>query len=86
MQAIVTKFHGPGNVRGSRVSARADAGSITVGWNHSKNVGDNHAAAALALLQKLGWDGRWIGGGLPGSGFAFVCDPLQYRAERSVTV
>jgi hypothetical protein len=71
-QAIHTKFMGPTNTRGSRVKAKADAGSITLGWNHALNVGDNHAAAAKALALKLGWTGHWHGGGLPGSGYAFV--------------
>jgi len=74
MQAIVTKFLGPTNVRGSRVKASAAAGSITLSWDHSKNPTGNHAAAAEALARKLGWAGRWIAGGNPDdSGFTFVC-------------
>jgi hypothetical protein len=40
----------------------------------------NHAAAALALARKLGWEGKWIGGGLAGSGCAFVQDDGSFYA------
>jgi hypothetical protein len=53
MQAITTKYHGPGNVRGSRIKASCERGSLTVGWNHSLNSTDNHIAAAKALLAKF---------------------------------
>lgn len=72
-QAIITKFMGPTNSRGARVKATADAGSVTVGWDYALNIEGNHTAAAKALAMKLGWDGlSWFGGGLPGSGYAFV--------------
>lgn len=75
-QAIVTSFFGPTNVRGSRVKAKADAGSITLNWDHSLGVEGNHRKAAEALRDKLGWNsdgyGRLHMGGLPGSGYAFV--------------
>lgn len=71
-QAIVTKYHGPGNVRGSRVSAKADAGRVTIEWDHRLNVEENHAAAAHALLKRLGWAGPWAMGSLPGGGYVFV--------------
>ena len=63
MQAIITKFHGPSNVKGSRVSAKADAGRIILDWDHRLNSEQNHFAAARALAEKLGWNGRWCGGG-----------------------
>lgn len=71
-QAISTKYHGPGNVRGARVSAMCDAGKVTLSWDHSKNVEQNHSAAALALCEKLQWDVVLQGGGIKGSGFVFV--------------
>jgi hypothetical protein len=74
-QAIVTKFHGPTNVRGSRVSARAEAGKITLSWDHALNSDQNHITAAEALVEKLGWSGHWVGGSIPGtSGYVFVQD------------
>ena len=53
-QAIVTKFLGPTNSRGARIVARAQAGKITVSWDHSLNVDANHTAAARALAEKMG--------------------------------
>lgn len=71
-QAIVTKYHSYTNTRGSRVSAGAQVGKITLGWDNALNVEENHVAAAKAFAVKRGWTGTWVGGGLPGSGFAFV--------------
>jgi hypothetical protein len=75
-QAIVTKFLGPTNVRGSRVKAACYAGSVTLHWDHSLGMEDNHRRAAEALRDKLGWNthnyGKLHMGGLPGSGYAFV--------------
>lgn len=81
-QAIVTKFLGPTNNRGSRVKASAFAGSIIVSWDYSKGVDDNHYAAALALALKLEWVTEYdlqkgnqhlIGGSLPGGhGNAYI--------------
>jgi hypothetical protein len=75
-QAIVTKFLGPTNVRGSRVKAKCDAGSLIIGWDHSLGVEGNHRRVAEALRDKLGWNTDGYGalhmGGLPGSGYAFV--------------
>ena len=72
MQAIITKFFGPGNVRGSRIKATAGGGhSITIGYRHDLDTEEAHVAAALALAKKMGWKGTLIGGGLK-TGFAFV--------------
>lgn len=71
-QAIQTKFLGPTNHRGARVKATADAGSITIEWDHRLGIAENHRAAAVALADRFNWGGEWIGGGLPGSGYAFV--------------
>ena len=56
MQAIRTVYCGPSNVRGSRITATATAGRITVGYNYALANGlENHRAAAEALISKLGW-------------------------------
>lgn len=74
MQAITTKYHGPTNYRGSRITARCQARRLTVSWDHSLNSEQNHRAAAMALVKALGWEGTWVGGGLPdGRGNVFVC-------------
>jgi hypothetical protein len=73
-QAIVTKYIGPTNSKGARVKATAEAGSITLSWDHALNAGDNHRTAAEALAKKFHWPyERLIGGGMPNnSGYCFV--------------
>ena len=79
MQAIVTKYIGPSNVKGSRVKATAQAGSVTLHWDDSLNSDANHTAAAKALATKFGWHGAWIGGGSPeGNGSVFVNVAFDY--------
>jgi hypothetical protein len=73
IRAITTKFHGPTNTRGSRVSATNGTERVTLHWNHGIDVPSNHTAAAEALARKLEWQGSWHIGALPGSGFCFVC-------------
>lgn len=73
-QAIETKWLGPTNYRGARVKASAQAGSITLPWDHTKDVADNHIAAAQALAAKYGWEGSYVGGAkADDTGYAFVC-------------
>lgn len=78
MQAIVTKYFGPGNVRGSRVKATCQAGSVTVPWDDALNSDGNHTMAARKLAFKLGWNrkeyyGKMVMGAMPdGSGNVFV--------------
>lgn len=56
MQAIQTKFLGPTNTKGSRVKATCWLTSVTVSWDHSLNVEENHHAAIEALICKLNND------------------------------
>lgn len=79
MQAIVTKYHGPTDKRGSRISASCEAGRISIPYPHELSSPDAHEAAAQALLGKVGLSDKWriVGGGLPGrgAGYAFVMVP-----------
>ena len=76
MQAIITRYLGPTDHRGSRIKATAQAGSVTLEWDDRLNVEVNHDRAALALANKFGWirDGWDLeSGGLPdGSGNVYV--------------
>ena len=77
MQAIVTKYLGATNYRGSRVKATCEAGSLTRSWDDALDPEQNHDAAAVALADKLGWREGWHGdmvrGCLPGGrGNAYV--------------
>jgi hypothetical protein len=72
-QAIVTKYYGPTNFRGSRIKATAAAASIIMPYRHELNIEDNHAAAAELLAVKMKWEGYWFQGGMPNSsGYCFV--------------
>lgn len=71
-QAIVTKFVGPTNFRGSRIVVSAQAGRMIVAWDHALNTDQNRDRAAQAFADKWGWKGRLVGGGLPGSGNCYV--------------
>lgn len=70
--AIVTKYHGPTNSKGSRVTANAGLGrKVSVPLDHSLSTFDAHAKAARALCEKFRWRGDLIGGGTE-TGYAFV--------------
>lgn len=79
MQAIVTKYIGPTNARGSRVKATCAARSITLEWNCAFNAEENHTEAARALCVKLGWVGKYytdlVCGQLPSGEYAHVFAP-----------
>lgn len=65
MPAILTKFLGPTNTRGSRIKASAHSYvrnapvSLTLGWDHRLNPSLNHLEAAQALAAREGWAGVW---------------------------
>jgi len=72
-QAIETKYLKATNVRGSRIKATALAGSLTVGYDYALDGAGNHAAAAQALIARLGWTGTFAqGGNAAGNGYVFV--------------
>jgi hypothetical protein len=75
-QAIVTKYFGPSNSRGSRIKAKAAAGSVTVPYDHGLNADENHDVAAIKLAEKYHWldnGSELVGGGLAdSSGYAYV--------------
>ncbi len=54
---IITRYLGPTNTRGSRISATHKRDSETtwravIAWDHALNPAANHQAAAMALLAK----------------------------------
>lgn len=64
MQAIITKYQGPTNTKGSRIAAKCAAGSITIPYEYAGSEEDAHKIAAYALAKKLGWTGNLATGGL----------------------
>ena len=82
-QAIVTKFIGPGTVRGSRIKATAWAGSCTVPYSHRLDVDGNHRAAAKALAEKFGWVAEWRESTLPDGRRVYLAAPVAFRTAKA---
>jgi hypothetical protein len=77
--AIITKFAGPTNHRGSRIIANCAHKRAIVSCNHALNGIDNHRQAAVSVALLMGYDplptlgGPWYMGEMPdGTGYAFV--------------
>lgn len=85
MLAIETRFHGPTNHRGSRITASVTEKSrdgepqrrITVECDDRLGIEENHRAAIKALINKCGWNSMngyndWFMGGTE-RGYVAVC-------------
>lgn len=73
-QAIITKYHGPTNTVGSRISATSASGiRVFIPYPHEANTEEAHRRAADKLIAKLGWetDKPYAQGALK-TGYAFV--------------
>lgn len=57
-QAITTSFRGPTDSHDTRIIARCEAKRIAVRWDDHLDQEGNHAAAALELMDQLGWSER----------------------------
>jgi hypothetical protein len=67
MQAIRTRYHGPSNVKGSRISAVSAGGKrIMVGCVDNLSVEENHARACRLLCDKMEWKWPMTSGGFGG--------------------
>lgn len=87
MQAVVTRYVGPTNTRGSRVSVRCDAARMLVPWQCDLGSEENHATAILRMLLRLDWCGNWVLGGLPDNcGCVAVCSRREHGNGRRVRV
>ena len=64
MKAIVTKYHGPGNVRGARISAHAE-GLPRRFYSYNYAARDAHVEAVKAFCQEMEWHGELVEGHLP---------------------
>ncbi len=87
MQAITTKYFGPGNYRGARIVATTEAGKkLTISYPYELSGEDVHRKAAVQLCRKMGWRGceTLVGGAIHGGGYAFLFMPSGCRCpERS---
>lgn len=83
MQAVRTKYHGPTNTNGSRISAQCEAGRIYVSYDHALDIEGNHKAACDAFVKKLGWDtdhyADMVGGEFDGAMY-WVFDDKRLKA------
>jgi hypothetical protein len=63
MKAIVTKYHGPTNTKGSRISATdSDNNRVYVSRDCALHIEDSHKDAAIALCKKMNWHGKLVAG------------------------
>jgi hypothetical protein len=86
-KAIISKYHGPGAIRGSRYSATDGDGNFTrVQAKDTLNADENHANAVQTLCAKMGWTGTLIPGQLGGASGALVWVWFQSRAGSSATL
>jgi|SRR5579875_747240 len=80
MRVIQTRFHGPGNVRGARISARDEAGNTAViPYPYELSIEGAHRKAARQLCDKMDWHGTLLGDAFK-KGYIFVLlenDPLR---------
>ena len=73
MKAIVVKYYGPTNTRGTRLTARVEGGSVTLPREYALNVDEDALRVARALCDKFGWNAEsLVGGGLPNGDRVFV--------------
>lgn len=75
MKAIITKYHGPTNTKGSRITASdEDNNRITISYPYELSGEAVHRKAAEALCAKMGWTGTLVGGSLK-NGYVFTFGP-----------
>ena len=72
-QAIVVRYSGPTNSRGSRYVATAWAGRVSRPCDNAVSAEENAALAARKLAESKEWSGLFICGGMPdGQGRVYV--------------
>jgi hypothetical protein len=78
MQAIVTKYIGPSNVKGSRIKATSASGvSAFSDYKSEYDTERNHREAIRKLCHKLGWHGHMVLGSTKvGYVAVFVDEPV----------
>lgn len=72
MKAIITKYHGPTNCKGSRITASDSGGNkVTIGYPYELSGEEVYRAAAVKLCEKMKWDTNLLGGSTK-DGYVFV--------------
>jgi hypothetical protein len=82
MKAIRTKYIGPSNVKGSRITATSGERSqrIIMSYPSELNSSAAHAKAARTLCDKMNWNGAMIGDGFPDGSMVWVFADSHDRA------
>ena len=88
MQAIQTRVLHPTNNRGARIKAMSWAGELIIPFPYDLDTDEAHMQAAQALVEKLGWTGKYYGqlvqGCLPNGDFCHVLvKPHTLEDERA---
>jgi len=72
MKAIIAKYLGATNSKGSRIKAfDCDGNSVTIPYPHELSGEDVYKRAAIKLCEKMKWDTELLGGGIK-EGYVFV--------------
>ena len=81
MQAIITKYYGPTNSRGSRIVAKCESGLVSIPYPHELSGMACHKKAAMELSSKLGLSdcGELLGGYVEPGVYCFVFNNLSSR-------
>lgn len=81
MQAITTKHLQATDTKGRRIKATSAGGmSVIIPWDYELDDRQNHWAAAMALINKLGWYGPFtIGETKTGYAVLFVTDVIEIK-------
>jgi hypothetical protein len=75
MKAIFTKFHGPTNNRGARISASdSDGNRVSVSYPYELTGEACHRVAVDAFVRKMNWKGNLVAGGYS-KGYVYVFVP-----------
>ncbi len=73
MQVIITKYHGPGNSTGARISATSSNGARTyTPYDYSLDTINCHIIAAKNLVERLDWKQQEYAIGSLKKGYVFV--------------
>lgn len=83
MKALFTKYHGPTNTLGPRITASDEDGNrVTIPYDDDLRDEAVHAKAVVALCRKMNWPGTLMRGGMKqGYVFVFVDERDVVRVE-----
>ena len=83
MKAILTKYHGATDHKGSRISASDEDGNkITIPYPYELSGEECHRAAAEALCAKMQWAGDMVCGSLKNNYVFVFTGPIKRSKEQ----